>query len=397
MTARERHHDSSPAEQRDLFCFSHLRWHFVFQRPQHLMTRFARTRRVFFVEEPLFVDGGTEQLLVDETGEGVIVLTPQLSSGLDARQRIDVQQQLLQRFVTERHVRSYDAWYYTPMALEVTALLTPVVTVYDCMDELSAFAFAPPQLHELEQQLFARADLVFTGGASLYEAKRRQHRSVHLFPSSVDRAHFEAARTPTQDPADQRELPHPRLGFFGVLDERLDLGLVENIARLRPEWSLVLIGPVVKIDPESLPRAHNIHYFGAKHYSALPAYLAGWDVATMPFARNDSTRFISPTKTPEYLAAGKPVISTSIADVVRPYGETGIVSIADTADAFVREAERLLSSPPAARAEWLRRVDDVLSEMSWDRTWSGMDALMTRGAAAPRPRAGAVRQTEVRA
>jgi UDP-galactopyranose mutase len=196
---------------------------------------------------------------------------------------------------------------------------------------------------------------------------------VHAFPSSVDVAHFATARRPLPDPADQAAIAHPRLGFFGVVDERMDLELLAAVADARPDWQLVIVGPVVKIDPASLPRRPNLHFLGGKLYTELPTYLANWDVALMPFARNESTRFISPTKTPEYLAAGKPVVSTSIRDVVRPYGDLGLVRIADTPEDFVRACEAALTED---RATWLPRVDSHLATMSWDNTWAGMKALL---------------------
>jgi UDP-galactopyranose mutase len=187
-------------------------------------------------------------------------------------------------------------------------------------------------------------------------------------------SHFGKARTAKTDPIDQSDIPHPRLGFFGVIDERFDRELLNQVALQKPDWNFVIIGPVVKIDPESLPKHSNIHYLGAKKYDELPAYLAGWDIALLLFARNESTRFISPTKTPEYLAAGKPVISTSIRDVVRPYGEQKLVEIADTPDEFVYAAEKILSQ--SNDAEWLGRVDSFLANVSWDKTWKQMSDLI---------------------
>ena len=264
--------------------------------------------------------------------------------------------------------------------------LAPAVTVYDCMDELSMFKGANPQLKELELELFDRADVVFTGGPSLFEAKRKQHPRRPSFPEQHRRTSFRAgARGPRRggEPllADQAGIPHPRLGFFGVIDERMDLQLVEQVARLRPDWHLVLIGPIVKIDPKTAPQAPNIHYLGQKPYDVLPQYLAGWDVALMPFAHNDSTRFISPTKTPEYLAGGRPVVSTSIRDVVRPYGESGLVRIADSPEETVAAVEAALAATPDERAAWLAQVDEFLKENSWDRTWSDMDGLIQACAA----------------
>jgi UDP-galactopyranose mutase len=243
------------------------------------------------------------------------------------------------------------------------------------MDELSAFQGAPPELIGMENRLFARADIVFAGGSSLYDAKRRQHTNVHLFPSSIDRAHFSAAREPLPDPDDQAGIPHPRIGFYGVLDERLDRDLLANIADQNPAWHFILIGPVMKIDPNHLPRAENIHYLGQKTYSELPRYLANWDVAMLPFAQNSSTRFISPTKTPEYLAAGKPVVSTPIRDVIRPYGERGLVEIADDENAFSQAIEKCLNRNDE---KWLRRVDQFIGKMSWDRTFDGMWSEIAR-------------------
>jgi UDP-galactopyranose mutase len=196
---------------------------------------------------------------------------------------------------------------------------------------------------------------------------------VHLFPSSVDVEHFGQARTRLADPPEQADLAHPRLGFFGVLDERLDTDLLAAVADLRPTWQLVLIGPLAKIDPTALPRRANLHYLGQKPYTELPAYLANWDVALLPFARNEATRFISPTKTPEYLAAGCPVVSTRIADVVRPYGQQGLVRIADEPLAFVAAIEAALAEDDARRRA---RADAFLANMSWERTWSAMDDLV---------------------
>ena len=358
----------------DLVCFSHLRWDFVYQRPQHLLTRCARDRRVFFVEEPIY-GKGSMRLEVREAEPGVHVVVPQLPEGLRSEIAINaVMKDMTRQLFLDHDIDDYVFWYYTPMALKFTEHFNPVASIYDCMDELSAFKGSHSQLPALEKQLFRCVDLVFTGGQSLYEAKCNQHTSVHAFPSSIDASHFGKARTAVQDPEDQASIPHPRLGFFGVIDERFDAELLEQVASRRPDWNFIMIGPIVKIDPASLPSHPNIHYLGAKKYSELPEYLAGWDIALLLFARNESTRFISPTKTPEYLAAGKPVISTSITDVIRPYGELKLVEIADTADEFIQAAEKILSNP--SRSEWLARVDTFLKDVSWDKTWSQMSALI---------------------
>ena len=374
----------------DLICLSHLRWGFVFQRPQHLMTRFARERRVFFVEEPVVAEGGP-RLVMSADPSGVWVATPHLPSTLTASAGQEWQQRFLTALIGEAGCDPYVLWYWTPMALPFSRTLEPLAVVFDCMDELSAFAFAPPELIALESDLLARADLVFTGGRALYQAKRHRHPHVHLFPSSVDAAHFARARSASADPPDQARLPLPRLGYFGVIDERMDLDLVTGVADARPQWQFVFIGPVVKIDAGQLPVRSNLHFLGQRPYAALPDYLAGWDVALLPFAHNAATRFISPTKTPEYLAAGRPVVSTSLTDIVRPYGELGLVQIADTVDGFVAAIETAMAR---RTPDWLHRVDAFLAGESWDRTVNGMSALLDRVIESRNaPRAGVRRPT----
>jgi glycosyltransferase involved in cell wall biosynthesis len=361
-----------PGNSYDVLCLSHLRWNFVFQRPQHLLTRCARERRVFFFEEPIFDAGNGPELRLHRDGN-VIIATPHLPAGTNERASIAAQRQLLDQLIIDRQLTTYVVWYYTPMALAFSDHLGPACVVFDCMDELAAFANAPAGLKDAEAALLRRADVVFTGGQSLYEAKRDRHPNVHPFPSSVEIGHFAQARSRQPEPDDQGGIPSPRLGFFGVIDERMDLALLEGVARARPDWHLVLLGPIVKIDPAVLPQGPNIHYLGPKPYAELPRYIASWDIALLPFARNDSTRFISPTKTPEYLAAGRPVVSTSIRDVVRPYGQQGLVRIADTIEPFVAACTAAMAEDATERT---RAADAFLRQTSWDGTWAQMRRLV---------------------
>ncbi len=369
----------------DLVCFAHLHWDFVWQRPQHLLSRFAQHGRVFYVEEAFFhADDLVEpHLEVKERQNGVKVLVVHLPQHLRHDEAASDQAQfgVLSKFFKASGVEQFVAWYYTPMALAKSRLFAPALTVYDCMDELAQFKGAPPELRPREQELFAKADLVFTGGQRLYEAKREQHSDAHSFPSSIDKDHFGQARDPElAEPTDQAGIAHPRVGFFGVVDERLDIELLGQLATNHPAWQFVIIGPVVKIDPATLPHNANIHYLGGKNYQELPAYLRGWDVATLLFARNESTEFISPTKTPEYLAAGRPVVSTSIRDVVRPYGDLNLVQIADDPKEFGQAIARALEQ--GKDADWRTRTDDYLATISWDLTWQNMVNLMQERLAA---------------
>ncbi|PPS25691.1 glycosyltransferase family 1 protein [Pseudomonas amygdali] len=355
-----------------LLCLSHLRWGFVYQRPQHIMSRMAQDYQVLSLEEPALSDSPRIWLESLPQACGVTVLVPHLPLQMQPDQVIAAQRTLLDGFMDAQQFGDLLLWYFTPMSLVFTDHLRAQVTIFDCMDELSAFKDAPPELVEQEKALMKRADVVFTGGFSLWEAKRLQHTNAHSMPSSVDIGHFAAARNMLAAPKDQQCIPYPRLGYFGVIDERFDIELIREVAESQPTWQIILIGPVVKIDPATLPHMDNVHYLGSKPYRDLPAYLSGWDVALMPFALNDSTRFISPTKTPEYLAGGCPVVSTRIADVVKTYGESGVVAIADDTDAFVRAIREALTHRDPA--DFLRKVDAVLAGESWDNTCAAMKA-----------------------
>ncbi|XWW44023.1 glycosyltransferase family 1 protein [Fibrella sp. USSR17] len=355
-----------------LICFSHLRWNFVYQRPQHLLSRASEQLTVWFLEEPVW--GSDLRIEVRSEGDNLNIVVPHIPHGTPHEEVLAYQRRMVDQLIESERITNYVAWYYTPMALLFSDHLTPDRTVYDCMDELSAFLGAPRQLLELETKLMGRADQVFTGGYSLYEAKRTRHAHAHAFPSSIDFAHFSKARRSQTDPADQAQISQPRIGFSGVIDERFDVDLLRDLAQRRPDWQFVIIGPIVKIDPATLPHTSNVHYLGMKSYKELPAYFSGWDVAMLPFALNDSTKFISPTKTPEYLAAGLPTVSTPIRDVVRTYGEMGFTQIASTAAEFEAAIEKALAHEHPKNWE---AVDKFLNENSWDKTWQDMSACIT--------------------
>lgn len=364
---------------RTLVVFSHLRWNFVYQRPQHLLSRLAQRWRVIFIEEPVLKAGQNELERFDPAAN-VQVWRPHVTG--DAPGFHDDHLPALQRMVgdamAEEGVSDYWVWFYTPMALPLATELAPRGIVYDCMDELTLFKHAPRQLVQRENALFKMADLVFTGGRSLYNAKRHRHPDVHCFPSSVDAKHFSKA--------DEHRLlagiARPRLGYCGVIDERVNLELVAGMALRHPEWQIVMVGPVVKIDPATLPQCPNIHWLGQQSYDDLPGLISGWDVCLLPFALNDATRFISPTKTLEYMACGRPSVSTSIRDVVEPYGH--LVAIADTAEDYTAACEAILRRSPEEQAEHAKALAEIVARTSWDATANAMGELI---AAADRSRA----------
>lgn len=353
--------------------FCHLRWDFVYQRPQHLMTQLAQHYNIVFVEEPIY-HAGESFMKKSVPAPNITVCqphTPVHAAGFHD-DLIPLMKPLLAQLVPENE--NPIVWFYTPMALPLLQSLHASLVIYDCMDELSAFKNSPKQLLQRESALLNIADLVFTGGPSLYQAKKGRHQNAHCFPSSVDVVHFEQALDRSNGHPAHANIPHPRLGFYGVIDERFDTGLISALADAHPEWQIVLVGPVVKIDSASLPQRANIHYLGQQPYKALPHFLAGWDVCLLPFALNEATRFISPTKVLEYMAAELPIVSTAITDVAVPYGD--IVAIAHDEQEFIAACEAALAASPQQKAASAEKMRNIVSTMSWEATADQMRALM---------------------
>ncbi len=368
--------DMLPVLEGPIICFSHLRWDSVRQRPQHLMERFANQRQVFFFEEYIPTDHHLAYFEIHSFDDSPIKsIRPRIPGDWDNARREAALAKILDEIILLLCSAKPILWFYTPMMFAFARHVDSAAIVYDCMDELASFKFAPSELKHMERLLIGHADVVFTGGFSLYESKRLLHENIHPFPSGVETDHFKAARNPLSTPVDQAVIGGPRLGFYGVIDERLDLELIAFAARELPECSFVFVGPVAKIDKAELPVAPNIHYLGQKDYAELPAYLAGWDVALMPFALNESTRFISPTKTPEYLASGRPVVSTKITDVVRHYGDVDGVLTAATPSEFVAACRKALKLPKGD-ARRIAAIDARLGDMSWDSIQQRMQAIV---------------------
>ncbi|MGN6369831.1 MAG: NAD(P)-binding protein [Phycisphaerae bacterium] len=360
-----------------IIVFSHLRWDFVYQRPQHLLSRLAKHRRIIFIEEPIHA-GGAAHWEKSTPEQNVTVCRPRTdkrSHGFTPEQ-IDAMIPMVRELIAEEKIEKYVVWCYTAMAYPLAKALNHDGVVFDVMDELSAFKGAPPEILEMERNLLGLADVVFTGGPSLYRAKKDRHHNVHCFPSSVDAKHFATAKSDSALPEadDQKNIPHPRLGFYGVIDERMDIELLGKMAAAHPEWQIVMVGPVVKIDPNDLPKNPNIHYMGQRTYAELPRFLRGWDVCLLPFAQNESTKFISPTKTLEYMAAERQIVSTPIRDVAEPYGD--VVLLGDTAEEFIAGCEKALAMGVEEREKRIERMREVLSRTSWDATADAMNQLI---------------------
>jgi glycosyltransferase involved in cell wall biosynthesis len=379
-----------PAEHLDapIIVHSHLRWDFVWQRPQQLLSRLSRNNRVLFVEEPLYLDDVTAARLdITVPHSRVHRAVPMLPGQLRGRydDSIVVIRDLLRRQMSDdgllgKLFRRPVQWFYTPMpAPAMIGAFSERAVVYDCMDELSKFRFAPTELTDREAFLMSRADVVFTGGYRLWESKAKHHANVHFFGCGVDVAHFASAMCNTVQVAPELAgLDTGVIGYYGVIDERIDYELLRTLAESLPDTALVLVGPVVKVDPRELPQAPNIHWLGQRDYTTLPAYVKGFDVCLMPFALNEATEYINPTKTLEYMAAGKPIVSTAIYDVVHHF--TPVVAVARSHDEFVSRVRGAIAAPDTAL---IQRGLEQARGNSWECIVAAMEHIV-RSAVAER-------------
>lgn len=354
--------DKSSPKYYDMVVLCHLRWQFVYQRPQHIISRLSSTMKILFIEEPLpqHTDKSGNLIVVNEM---LHVLQPNVKN-------IESIAEILPEFIKNKTVPV--GWFYSASFSPLLEQLNFETIVYDCMDELSLFKGAPEQLINQEKYLMAHADVIFTGGKSLYESKKQFHDNVHCFPSSVDQPHFAQALNGILIPDDVVNLQSPIVGYYGVIDERIDLELLHQAAIKLPNVSFVMIGPLAKIEESDLPKEPNIHYLGMKSYDELPHYLKAFDIAMMPFALNDATKYISPTKTLEYMAAGKPIISTKIKDVVRDYSRS--VTLIETADEFCEAITFLFDKNDRQSLEL--EYFKILKKTSWDATANKMKSII---------------------
>ena len=353
------------AQYYDMIVFCHLRWQFVYQRPQHIISRMAKEFKVLLIEEPI---GFNDE---EENSAQINIITPHLHVLQPKVRSIEAIAKILPKYISNQKVPI--GWFYSASFSPLLQELQFETVIYDCMDELSLFKGAPQQLIDQEKFLLSNADIVFTGGKSLYESKKVMHNKVYCFPSSVDERHFAKALNGIAIPEDIANIKSPIIGYFGVIDERIDLDLIGESAQKMPDVSFVMIGPLAKIDDADLPKSENIHYLGMKTYNELPGYLKAFDIAMMPFALNDATKFISPTKTLEYMAAGKPIISTKIKDVVRDY--ENCVKLVETSDDFCKAVSEIAKTDLTAIRN---SYGNILKNTSWDTTAAKMNTIIKK-------------------
>lgn len=392
----------SAASPPPLLVHSHLRWDFVWQRPQQMLARLAARAPVYFVEEPVAVAEARAHLVVTTPTPGVTRILPVLPRGATSSGATSsdhdlhlVAELLCQLFGPDGALaggaRGATQWFYSPMSAPVmlgrlAEHLRTGAVVYDCMDELRNFRYAPPDLGRREQQLLRRADLVLAGGHRLWQARARVHANAHFIGCGVDVAHFAAGREVAR-PTDLGPVDRPVMGYYGVIDERLDYELIDQLARAHPEATVAMVGPVVKVDPDALPAAENLRWLGARAYAELPAYSAAFAVCLMPFALNAATAYINPTKALEYMAAGRPVVSTAVPDVLHHFRP--VARVGHTRTEFVAEAGRALRDP---RPDLLAMGRQWAEANTWEAIVARVERLLAAveraGAQGGRPRAG---------
>ena len=384
-------------DQPDLLCLSHLRWSPAYPRAQQLLRRCARDRRVYFVEPPV-LDTDSEVTLerVADDG-GVVVCVPHLPAGIEPAQAEAHLAYLLDQLVAREDLQRPVLWLDSPALLAACHHLSARAVVYDCVDPAPLGGDAPARVVDRERLLLAHADLVLTPSHALHERLRGEHPAAHAVPSAIDPAPLARARALVPEPDDQAAIPHPRIGYAGPIDARLDLALVELVAMMRPELHFVFLGDTAELEAASLPQAPNLHWLGARRPDQLPAYLAGWEVAMLPLVRPGRPELASPTAAPSFLAAGCAVVATSARDVVRPWGEQGLAWIGDSPAAFACAIDNALAEERDRR---LARVDRFLAEAGWDHVWDDVWSLIeaaartrarrARPAAAPTAGAGSV-------
>ena len=355
----------------------HLRWDGVWQRPQQFLSRLAKKHRVLFVEGPIVheeLDGQTlftPFFTVREAAEtpNVWILNTHFpvarfddGAFVDA-ERTRLLDEALRTTLKGKFNRPVQ-WIYDPMAVDSHAgKHGEIACVYDCMDELSQFKFAPPELVARERRLLNKADVVFAGGRKMWESKSRFNSNCHFYGCGVDVKHFGQARLETCEvPEDIRAFAAsgPVLGYFGVVDERLDYELIEKLADANPDWNIVMVGPVCKVDPAEFPQRPNLHWLGGRPYAQLPAYTKAFDVCLMPFALNEATEFINPTKALEYMATATPIVSTAVPDVVSNFHR--VVKIG-TPEQFLKLCHEQAYQPDQLAVE---RGVKMANENTWD-------------------------------
>lgn len=326
------------------------------------MSRASRCYPVWFFNPPVI--GAKQDLLKTTADVQNISIGDIFTAAKNEKEANAALSLLMDDFIKTSFIEPFALWYCGPAAIEWTRNLNALVTIYDCTEHITA----SPKLSALEQELLRKADLVFTSGQSLYQDKFAQHPHVFSFPNSVSTEDFAAAKHKYQDPEDQKHIPHPRLGYFGRINERIDFALIKELAELRPDWQVIFVGPLETAN-EKLPRAKNLHFLGEKAYEQLPAYLAGWDVALVPFISSEYTKFLNPEKTAEYLAAGTPVVSTEIPDMLRPYACKRLVRVAGSVEEFIESCQISMDSGHPVNQQ---TIDDFLRHTSWDETWAKM-------------------------
>ncbi len=357
-----------------IVCFSDISWNVKFQRPHQLFSQAKRINIIIFIEKPLLQRSGKPNHFISRVSDNILILTPVITDEDPESTIHETVEQLLTEKLKSHNTTEYICWYYSPKAINYSQKLTPKLIIFDCMDECCGYEGADTEVNESEKKLLEVTDLVFTGGRSLCNAKKLLHKNVHLFPDSIDYERFNG--NTKQAKKNIIKKPAAKIGYFGVIDERLDLNLLDKIAANKPKWKFEIAGPIVENMHGKLPERKNITFTGDIRDEEIPSIIGEWDAAILPYSKNNSTENTAPSRLLVYFAANKNIVSTSINDIVHYFGENGMVRIADEPDDFVKALEAAIKYKP--EAEWQKKVDSIIRKTTWEKTWNGMSKKINK-------------------
>jgi hypothetical protein len=366
-----------------LMVFSHMAWNPGQGRTPQLMAALAGRWQILFVEAPRHAAGAARlESRAIRAGLTVLTLTtPAPAAGFhDDAQAFGVT--LLREELAGRRLKIDIAWLDTPMAWPLAQALGIACLAYDCLEGPPAsLQFDAALLHQRESALMRTAALMVAAGPSLFNAHRHRHANLHCVCSAVHAEHFSPASLELTSARARRghvlqsSLARPRLGYFGSIDERLDLDLLAALADRQPGWAFVMVGSVAGIAAERLPQRRNIHWLGEQDDALLPYLLAGWDLALMPYVVSEATRFLMPSQTLEYMAGYQPIVSTPVRDVQALYAPAVTIA-APQAEAFSSACEEVLAESARARSARLIDMARIVARHAWANTADFVHGLL---------------------
>lgn len=358
------------SETCDLLVLAHSRWDLDHHRGHNIFSRYAQKRRVFYFEEPSFGQTEIPRLHIRDTFENVMVVTPHLPNPIKSNQIDSILRELIDELIFEEEIINFTLWLQTPRAFRYARDIDATTIIYECMEDYDNINNFSENLFQVEKELMENSDIIFVVSEALYQKKKFQHHNIHVFPNSADYFHFIQSRDFILDPYDQIHIPHPRIGFYGIIDQSIDLKLIDEIAQIREDLNFVFIGPLKDTKFSQLPTRKNIYYLEQKDYNLIPLYVAEWDCGLLPFCINEVTQYSSPHQTAELLMAGKPIVATHIPDISIRFGKKSLAKMASNAEDFSEKIDKAILE--SKEQKWKELIDNELKNETWDQVFKKM-------------------------